>query len=65
MWHDERGTTAVEFAIVAPVFIALLIGTFALCIALFLVGSLHYAVAITLVRACHPRSPMLPQPAVP
>ncbi len=41
---DQQGTTAVEFAIIAPVFIALLIGTFALCIALFLVGSLHFAV---------------------
>jgi Flp pilus assembly protein TadG len=41
---DQRGTTAVEFAIVAPVFITLLIGTMALCVALFLIGSLHYAV---------------------
>jgi Flp pilus assembly protein TadG len=42
--RNEQGTTAVEFAIVAPVFIALLIGTLALCIALFLIGSLHFAV---------------------
>jgi Flp pilus assembly pilin Flp len=42
--RDQQGTTAVEFAIVAPVFIALLIGTLALCIALFLIGSLHFAV---------------------
>jgi Flp pilus assembly pilin Flp len=41
---DERGTTAVEFAIVAPVFIALLVGTLALCVGLFLIGSLHFAV---------------------
>jgi Flp pilus assembly protein TadG len=41
---NEQGTTAVEFAIVAPVFIALLVGTLALCVALFLIGSLHYAV---------------------
>jgi Flp pilus assembly protein TadG len=41
---NQQGTTAVEFAIVAPVFIALLVGTFAFCVALFLVGSLHYAV---------------------
>jgi Flp pilus assembly protein TadG len=41
---NQQGTTAVEFAIVAPVFIALLVGTLALCVALFLVGSLHYAV---------------------
>ena len=41
---DRLGTTAVEFAIVAPVFIALVIGTMALCVGLFLVGSLHFAV---------------------
>jgi Flp pilus assembly protein TadG len=41
---DQHGTTAVEFAIVAPVFIALLVGTLALCVGLFLIGSLHYAV---------------------
>jgi len=41
---DQQGTTAVEFAIVAPVFIALLIGTIALSIGLFLIGSLHFAV---------------------
>ena len=33
-----------EFAIIAPVFILLIIGTIALCYALFLVGSLHFAV---------------------
>jgi Flp pilus assembly protein TadG len=43
-WNDEHGTTAVEFAIVAPVFILLVIGTLYMCIALFTVGSLHYAV---------------------
>ena len=41
---DQQGTTAVEFAIIAPVFIALTVGTLALCVALFLVGSLHFAV---------------------
>jgi Flp pilus assembly pilin Flp len=41
---EQQGTTAVEFAIVAPVFIALLVGTIAFCIALFLIGSLHFAV---------------------
>jgi Flp pilus assembly protein TadG len=41
---NDQGTTAVEFGIVAPVFIALLIGTISLCVALFLIGSLHYAV---------------------
>ena len=44
LWNDERGTTAVEFAIVSPVFILLVIGTLFMCIGLFTVGSLHYAV---------------------
>ena len=42
--HDQQGTTAVEFAIIAPLFILLVIGTIGLCFALFLVGSLHFAV---------------------
>jgi Flp pilus assembly protein TadG len=41
---DERGTTAVEFAIVAPVFISLVVGSFYLCMCLFVAGSLHFAV---------------------
>jgi Flp pilus assembly protein TadG len=44
LWRDPRGTTAVEFAIVAPVFIAMLIGTITVSIGLFLIGSLHFAV---------------------
>ncbi len=44
VWADDRGTTAVEFAMIAPVFILLLVGTVCLCITFFLVGSLHYAV---------------------
>jgi len=43
-WHDARGTAAVEFAFVAPLFIMLTVGTFYLCMCLFLTGSLHYAV---------------------
>lgn len=43
-WKDERGTTAIEFAIVGPVFLALVIGFMYLCLSLFLVGSLHFAV---------------------
>lgn len=43
-WNDERGTTAVEFAIVGPVFIALIIGMLYSCWCLFAFGSLHYAV---------------------
>jgi Flp pilus assembly protein TadG len=41
---DERGTTAIEFAIVGPVFIMLLIGILYLCMCLSVVGSMHYAV---------------------
>ena len=33
-----------EFAILAPVFIAMIVGTIALSIGLFLIGSLHFAV---------------------
>jgi len=42
--RDQQGTTAVEFGIIAPVLIAMLVGTMALCVALFLIGSLHFAV---------------------
>jgi Flp pilus assembly protein TadG len=41
---DARGTTAVEFAIVSPVFIALVVGMMYTALCLFLVGSLHFAV---------------------
>jgi Flp pilus assembly protein TadG len=44
LWADDRGTTAVEFAILAPALVLLLIGTIYICFGLFLVGSLHYAV---------------------
>jgi Flp pilus assembly protein TadG len=43
-WMEEGATTAVEFAIVAPVFIFLLVGILYVCLALFAVGSLYYAV---------------------
>jgi Flp pilus assembly protein TadG len=42
--NDARGTAAVEFALVAPVFVGLAVGTFYICLCLFLTGSLHYAV---------------------
>lgn len=41
---DERGTTAIEFAIVGPIFIFLLIGIFYLCMGFAVAGSMHYAV---------------------
>ena len=44
VWADDRGTTAVEFAILAPFLMLLLVGTVCISLALFLVGSLHYAV---------------------
>jgi Flp pilus assembly protein TadG len=43
-WNDQRGATAVEFAIVGPVFITLVIGILYMCMGLLVVGSLHYAV---------------------
>ena len=43
-WSNSRGTTAVEFAIVVPVAITLFVGSLYLCMALFVAGSLHYAV---------------------
>jgi Flp pilus assembly protein TadG len=42
--RNEEGTTAVEFAIIAPLFILLVLGIIGVCFALFLIGSLHYAV---------------------
>jgi TadE-like protein len=43
-WTNDCGTSAVEFAFVAPVFIALIVSSFYFCMGLYLVGSLHYAV---------------------
>ena len=42
--RNKEGTTAVEFAIVSPVFIAMLFGVIGLCITLFLIACLHFAV---------------------
>ena len=42
--QNQDGTTAVEFSIVAPVFFLMVFGTIGLSFALFLIGSLHYAV---------------------
>lgn len=44
LYRNREGTTAVEFALVAPVFIALIFGTIGVSLAVFLIGSLHFAV---------------------
>lgn len=44
IYRNQQGTTAVEFAIIAPVFFLLIFGTIGLCSTLFLVGSLQFAV---------------------
>ncbi len=41
---DTRGTSAIEFAIVGPVFLGFVIGLIYLCMMLFSMGSLQYAV---------------------
>jgi Flp pilus assembly protein TadG len=41
---DDRGTTAIEFAIIAPVMIMLLVGIASLSLMLFALGSMHFAV---------------------
>src|SRR5215510_8537368 len=41
---NESGTTAIEFALVGPVFIFLVIGIAFLCMAMAVAGSMHYAV---------------------
>ena len=53
--RDQQGTTAVEFAIVAPVLIALVVGTMALCVTLYLIGSLHFAVEDGARCRLHPK----------
>ena len=42
--RDARGTTAVEFAIIAPVVIMLLVGITSISLMLFALGSMHFAV---------------------
>ncbi len=46
-WHiiaDQRGSSALEFAIVGPVFLCLVIGLIYGCLLLFTMASLQYAV---------------------
>lgn len=42
--HADQGATAIEFAIVGPIFMLLVIGMIYGCIMLFSMASLHYAV---------------------
>jgi Flp pilus assembly protein TadG len=41
---DQRGATAVEFAMVAPAFLMLMVGTMSVGLLIFSTGSLQYAV---------------------
>ena len=43
LWRSIQGATALEFAILAPVFVMVVIGGINLGLLLFAVGSLHYA----------------------
>ena len=43
-WGDDRGATAVEFAIIAPVLILFLVGFVNLALMLFSIGGMHFAV---------------------
>ena len=42
--RDERGTTAIEMAILAPVFFLIIIGMVYVGLLMFTMGSMHYAV---------------------
>ena len=43
-WRSNCGATAVEFALIAPALVTVVVGTFYLCMALYLVASMHFAV---------------------
>jgi Flp pilus assembly protein TadG len=43
-WSHDRGTTAVEFAIIAPVVLMLLVGIMSLSLMLLSIGNMHFAV---------------------
>ena len=44
MFEDSRGTSAIEFAIVGPIFLMLTVGMIYVCLMLFSMGSMQYAV---------------------
>jgi Flp pilus assembly protein TadG len=41
---NDRGTAAIEFAIVGPIFLTLTVGMIYVCMLMFTVGSMQYAV---------------------
>ena len=43
-WRNNCGATAIEFALIAPALVTVVVGTFYLCMALYLVASMHFAV---------------------
>jgi Flp pilus assembly protein TadG len=44
LWHDRCGAAAVEFALLAPAFLMMLVGTVMMAMMFFTNSSLHYAV---------------------
>jgi hypothetical protein len=44
IFANESGTSAIEFAIVGPIFLSMLVGLMYLCMLLFSMSSLQYAV---------------------
>ncbi len=44
-WRDRAGSSAAEFALVLPIFVALTVGTINLCLLFFANTLLHYTVA--------------------
>lgn len=43
-WRDRRGASAVEFGLLLPVFVVMILGTISVSQLMFAVNSLHYAV---------------------
>lgn len=44
IWQDRRGSTAIEFAMVVPAFLMMLIGTAMMAMMMYSNSSLHFAV---------------------
>ena len=44
LWRNDRGATAVEFAVIAPLAVMLLVGIMSLALMLLSIGSMHFAV---------------------